>query len=102
MNILTERVTAKVDQDEFVVFLIGMRVNKPWKVHKWLPVARAIELDRTKWGELHPWVQRDGFWDGVAMIFTPRTLEEVDVTMRLIVDAYNLVTGAGPDPLASD
>ncbi len=28
--------------DELVVFLIGMRLNKPWKVHRWLPVARAM------------------------------------------------------------
>lgn len=27
---------------EFVVFIIGMRVNKWWKVHKWLPVALAM------------------------------------------------------------
>ena len=27
---------------EFVVFLIGMRINKPWKVHKWLPVFLAM------------------------------------------------------------
>ncbi|HTH41808.1 MAG TPA: DUF4188 domain-containing protein [Terracidiphilus sp.] len=26
----------------FVVFLIGMRINKPWKVHKWLPVLLAM------------------------------------------------------------
>ncbi len=25
-----------------MVFLIGMRVNKPWKIHKWLPVFRAM------------------------------------------------------------
>jgi len=40
--IIHERVTADVDRDEIVVFLIGMRVNKPWKVHKWLPVTRAM------------------------------------------------------------
>lgn len=28
--------------DEFVVFLIGMRVNAPWKVHKWAPVFSAM------------------------------------------------------------
>jgi hypothetical protein len=33
--------SAEID-GEFVVFLIGMRVNKPWKLHKWLPVARAM------------------------------------------------------------
>ena len=26
----------------FVVFLIGMRINKPWKPSSWLPVARAM------------------------------------------------------------
>jgi hypothetical protein len=29
--------TAEVDGD-FVVFIIGMRINRPWKIHKWLPV----------------------------------------------------------------
>lgn len=36
-----ERLTASIDGD-FVVFLIGMRLNKPWKVHKWWPVAAAM------------------------------------------------------------
>ena len=36
-----KRVTASFD-GSFVVFLIGMRVNKPLKVHKWLPVATAM------------------------------------------------------------
>lgn len=36
-----ERLSASLDGD-FVVFLIGMRINSPWKVHKWLPVASAM------------------------------------------------------------
>jgi hypothetical protein len=35
------RYTAKAD-GEFVVFLIGMRINKPLRVHKWLPVFLAM------------------------------------------------------------
>ena len=35
------RMTAAVDGD-IVLFLIGMRLNQPWAVHKWLPVARAM------------------------------------------------------------
>ncbi|MFQ5488609.1 MAG: DUF4188 domain-containing protein, partial [Gammaproteobacteria bacterium] len=27
---------------DFVVFLIGMRINRLWKIHKWLPVAMAM------------------------------------------------------------
>jgi hypothetical protein len=40
-KILAQRVTAEFD-GEVVVFLIGMRINKFWKVHKWLPVTRAM------------------------------------------------------------
>jgi len=41
-RIIEERVAAKVDAEAFVVFLIGMRVNRPWKVHRWLPVVLAM------------------------------------------------------------
>jgi len=35
------RFTAAVDGD-FVVFLIGMRFNKLWKIHRWWPVFTAM------------------------------------------------------------
>ena len=35
------RMTATLDGD-FVVFLIGMRFNKLWAIHKWLPVFVAM------------------------------------------------------------
>ncbi len=38
---IDSRMCAQIDGD-FVVFLIGMRINKPWKVHKWFPVFRAM------------------------------------------------------------
>ena len=40
-RIVAQRMTAEID-DEVVVFLIGMRINRLWKPHKWLPVARAM------------------------------------------------------------
>jgi hypothetical protein len=33
--------SAEIDGD-FVVFVIAMRINKPWKPHKWLPVLLAM------------------------------------------------------------
>jgi hypothetical protein len=33
--------SAEIEGD-FVVFVIGMRINKPWKPHKWLPVFLAM------------------------------------------------------------
>ena len=35
------RFSADIEGD-FVVLVIGMRFNKPWLVHKWLPVAMAM------------------------------------------------------------
>ena len=40
-KVIDERMTANIEGD-FVVFLIGMRVNKLWKVHKWIPSAMAM------------------------------------------------------------
>ncbi len=39
--IVAQRMTSQADGD-FGVFLIGMRVNRWWKVHKWWPVAMAM------------------------------------------------------------
>ncbi len=41
VEIIKERMTAEVKGD-FVVFLIGMRINNLWKIHKWLPVVMAM------------------------------------------------------------
>ena len=40
-KVIPRRVTAKIEGD-FVVFLIGMRINEPWKLHKWVPVFLAM------------------------------------------------------------
>ena len=50
MAVFAGRYTGTIEGD-FVVFLIGMRINKPLKVHRWLPVALAMprmlrELER--------------------------------------------------------
>jgi Domain of unknown function (DUF4188) len=38
---IKRRVTADIAGD-FVVFLIGMRINRPWKPWKWMPVVAAM------------------------------------------------------------
>ena len=40
-NVIPQRMSAQIEGD-FVVFLIGMRINKPWKLHKWFPVFLAM------------------------------------------------------------
>lgn len=50
MAVIDKRVAARIEGD-FVLFLIGMRINRPWKPGSWLPVVRAMprmlkELER--------------------------------------------------------
>ncbi len=68
-------------------------IHPDGSLHVWMPVDRAVEAEAAKWGELHPWVKRSGFWDGVVMIYTPETQAEVDVVVQLVVDAYNYIVG---------
>jgi hypothetical protein len=65
MEVIKDRMCAEVD-GEAVVFLIGMRFNKLWKIHKWFPVLLAMpkmikELEQNpELGFLgaHTWVGR--------------------------------------------
>ena len=40
-KIFNGRYTAKTDEP-FVVFLIGMRINRWWRFDKWIPVSSAM------------------------------------------------------------
>ena len=40
-KIMNDRMAAEIEGD-FVVFLIGMRINKLWKINKWLPPFLAM------------------------------------------------------------
>ena len=38
---MNQRMTGKIE-GEFCVFLIGMRINRPLKLHQWLPIGMAM------------------------------------------------------------
>jgi len=40
-SIFPQRMTSVMEGD-FCVFLIGMRINRPWKIHRWWPVTTAM------------------------------------------------------------
>lgn len=73
-------------------------IHPDGSLHTVLPVERAREATTAKWAELHPWVGREDFWDGMVMLYTPQNSEELDVTWQLIVESYNFVTGQSVDP----
>ena len=80
-TIIDRRVCADIEGD-FVVFLIGMRVNKPWKVWRWWPVATAmprmlIELARKpELGLLHAYTL--GGFPGTMVVQYWRSFEALE------------------------
>lgn len=65
-QVISSRMSAELEGD-FVVFLIGMRVNKPWRFQQWLPVFFAMprmlkELDA------HPECGCLGYIQGLGVI----------------------------------
>ncbi len=75
------RYTAYTDQP-FVVFLIGMRVNKPLHVRKWLPVANAMApmirhlKEHPEAGLLH--FEQFFSWPRVLMVQYWRSFEDLE------------------------
>lgn len=79
------RFTAQVD-GPFVVFIIGMRVNRLLAVHKWLPVARAMG-PMIKELSAHPergllGAQTVFYWRGVGVIQYWRSYEALETFSR--------------------
>ena len=73
-------------------------IHPDGSLHTPLPYKRAIEAVDRGWAERHPWAdQREG-WEGLVMLYTPRSLEELDVVFQLIVESYNFVTGRNVEP----
>ncbi len=78
---INKRVCAQIEGD-FVVFLIGMRINKPWKVWKWWPVAIAmprmlVELaEKPELGLLH--ARTMGGFPGIAVIQYWRSFDALE------------------------
>ena len=68
-------------------------IHEDGSLHAPLPLARALEVAEKGWGERHPWAELRPGWDGFVMLFTPLSMEELEVTFQLIVDSYNHVTG---------
>ena len=87
--LVRERVSAELP-GEFVVFLIGMRINNPLLVHKWLPVASAMprmirELSRQpELGLLHAesWFARTiimvQYWRSMEQLLSYATNREAE------------------------
>jgi hypothetical protein len=80
-TIIPGRFTAHMDEP-FVVFLIGMRINRFWQLRKWVPVARSMgPMLRTLYA--HPdkgflGAETFFYWRGVALLQYWRSFEDLE------------------------
>jgi hypothetical protein len=80
-SVFRGRHTAQIE-GPFVVFIIGMRINRLWAVHKWLPVARAMGpmvkhlSTHPELGLLH--AQFYAYWRGAALVQYWRSFEQLE------------------------
>src|ERR1700693_5806119 len=80
-KLIGSRMSAEME-GEFVVFLIGMRVNKPWKLHKWLPVFLAMPK-MLKELEAHPesgFLGHNGLW--LVIVWSWRSFDHLETYAR--------------------
>ncbi len=68
-------------------------IHPDGSLHAPLPFKRALELANTGWGERHPWADQRNGWEGLVMLYTPQTKEELTIVFQLILESYNHVTG---------
>jgi len=84
-NIFRGRYTAQIE-GSFVVFIIGMRINKLLAVHQWMPVASAMGpmlqhlKQHPELGLLH--AQAYLYWRGVALVQYWRSFEQLEQFAR--------------------
>lgn len=67
-------------------------IHPDGSLHAILPSRRAQEAIAAGWAEPHPIAAQLGM-PGLVMLYTPRTLDELDIVVELVVDSYNFVTG---------
>lgn len=73
-------------------------IHPDGSLHASLPPQRAQEAVKTGWAIWHPWAKERKGWEGFVMLYTPLSMEELEVTFQLIVDSYNFVTGQEIQP----
>jgi len=88
--------------EEVTVFVPGAvisgrefgHIHDDGSLHIFLEPSRSNEAVGTCWAIFHPFaVQHLAGWDGFVMLYTPQSINELNVTFQLIVDGYNYVTG---------
>ena len=68
-------------------------IHPDGSLHASLPPRRAQEAVEAGWAVWHPWARKRKGWEGFVMLYTPQSMEDLEVIFQLVVDGYNYVTG---------
>lgn len=68
-------------------------IHKDGSLHAPLSFERAVEVEEKGWGERHPWADRFDGWEGLVMLYSAVTEEELETLVQLVAESYAYVTG---------
>ena len=68
-------------------------IHPDGSLHASLPPHLALEAVDAGWAIHHPWSDQRQGWSGLVMIYTPQSMDELDVVFQLVLASYNFVTG---------
>lgn len=90
---LTDELTV-IEPDAIIEGREFAHIHDDGSLHIFLQPARSKEAVENCWAIYHPYaLQERDKWLGFVMLYTPQSMEELNVTFQLIVDGYNYVTG---------
>jgi len=69
-------------------------IHTDGSLHAPLPLKRALEVEQKGWGERHPWATRNKGWEGLVMLYSASTEDELKTLIQLVTESYNYVTGS--------
>jgi len=62
-------------------------------LHASLPPELAVKAIEAGWAIHHPWAAKKQGMKGFVMIYTPVSMDELEVVLHLIMESYAFVTG---------
>ena len=68
-------------------------VHPDGSLHASLQPELAGEAVEKGWAIPHPWSDKRPGWEGFVMIYTPTSMEELNIVFQLVLGSYNYITG---------
>ena len=68
-------------------------VHPDGSLHASLPNDLAIAAVDAGWAIPHPWADQRPGWEGFVMIYTPFSMDELDIVIQLVRDSYDFIVG---------